>query len=180
MPVFHTRLKFKKGNIILNLRHVDAFKWSDGIWLGVIGPYNVLDLFYTYHLTNNLDFNMSILNLNNDLHKELIGGAALDVYQREPPISTALTELSSVIATPHIAATTVEAQELVGLEAATGVREYLRAGIVRNAVNYPSIEPEEFKHLRPYLVLAERMGSLLAQLSIMRLRRLIIRKTGAF
>lgn len=112
------------------------------------------------------------------INQGLIGGAALDVYQREPPISTALTELSSVIATPHIAATTVEAQELVGLEAATGVREYLRAGIVRNAVNYPSIEPEEFKHLRPYLVLAERMGSLLAQLADCRVTGVGIRYYG--
>ena len=63
------------GDIILNLRYVDAFKWSDGIWSGTIGPYTILDLFYTYHITDNLDINISALNLNNDIHKELIGGA---------------------------------------------------------------------------------------------------------
>lgn len=113
------------------------------------------------------------------INQDRIGGAALDVYQREPPISTALTALRNVVATPHIAATTTEAQELVALEAATGVREYLRSGVVRNAVNYPSIEPEEFKHLRPYLVLTERMGSLLAQLADCRVTGVGIRYYGA-
>jgi outer membrane receptor protein involved in Fe transport len=63
------------GDIILNLRHVDAFQWSDGIWSGVIGPYTILDFFYTYHISENLKFNLSALNLNNDIHKELVGGA---------------------------------------------------------------------------------------------------------
>ncbi|MDP7028096.1 MAG: TonB-dependent receptor [Candidatus Marinimicrobia bacterium] len=65
------------GDFILNFRHVDRFKWSDGIWAGIIGPYNIIDLFYTYHITDNLDFNISALNLNNDLHKELVGGAIM-------------------------------------------------------------------------------------------------------
>jgi outer membrane receptor protein involved in Fe transport len=65
------------GDVILNFRHVDRFKWSDGIWAGIIGPYNIIDLFYTYHITDNLDFNISALNLNNDLHKELVGGAIM-------------------------------------------------------------------------------------------------------
>ena len=50
---------------------------GDGIWAGIIGPYNIIDLFYTYHITENLDLNLSALNLNNDLHKELIGGAIM-------------------------------------------------------------------------------------------------------
>jgi outer membrane receptor protein involved in Fe transport len=65
------------GDFIVNFRHVDKFKWSDGIWAGIIGPYNIIDLFYTYHITDNLDFNLSALNLNNDLHKELVGGAIM-------------------------------------------------------------------------------------------------------
>ena len=65
------------GSFILNFRHVDKFKWSDGIWAGDIGPYNILDLFYTYNITKNLDFNISALNVNNDRHKELIGGAIM-------------------------------------------------------------------------------------------------------
>ena len=66
-----------RGDFIVNFRHVDKFKWSDGIWSGIIGPYNIIDLFYTYHITDNLDFNISALNLNNDLHKELVGGAIM-------------------------------------------------------------------------------------------------------
>ena len=69
--------KSKIGDFILNYRHVDKFKWSDGIWAGIIGPYDIIDLFYTYHITDNLDFNLSALNLNNDLHKELVGGAIM-------------------------------------------------------------------------------------------------------
>ena len=94
-----------------------------------------------------------------------VAGAALDVFRREPPPDTTLTGLPQVVATPHIAGATTEAQQLVGLEAATGVREYLQSGFARNAVNYPSIAPDELRALRPYLVLAERLGSLLGQLA---------------
>ena len=94
-----------------------------------------------------------------------VGGAGLDVFQREPPPDTRLTGLPQVLATPHIAASTPEAQELVGVDAATSVREFLRAGIVRNAVNYPSVAPEELKRLQPYVRLAEGLGGLLGQLA---------------
>jgi len=94
-----------------------------------------------------------------------VAGAALDVFRQEPPLDTALSGLPQVVATPHIAGATAEAQQLVGLEAATGVREYLQSGFARNAVNYPSIAPDELRALRPYLLLAERLGSLLGQLA---------------
>ena len=108
-----------------------------------------------------------------------VSGAALDVFREEPPSGTSLTGLSQVVATPHIAASTAEAQELVGLEAATSVREYLRAGVVRNAVNYPSVAPEDFKRLQPYLTLAERLGGLLAQLAGGRTNAIGMRYYGA-
>jgi len=107
-----------------------------------------------------------------------IGGAGLDVYAEEPPANTAVTGHVDVIATPHIAGSTTEAQELVGIEAATSVREYLRSGVVRNAVNYPSVAPDEFNRLRPYLALVERMGSLLAQLVDSRISGIGIRYYG--
>ena len=94
-----------------------------------------------------------------------LAGAALDVFRREPPPDTALTGLPQVVATPHVAGATAEAQQLVGLEAAGGVREYLRSGLARNAVNYPSMAPDDLRALRPYLALAERLGSLLGQLA---------------
>ncbi len=108
-----------------------------------------------------------------------VGGAALDVFQKEPPSTTQLTGLSQVVATPHIAASTREAQEFVALETATCVREFLRAGMVRNAVNFPSVAPDEFKRLQPYVTLAERLGSLLAQLTDGRTEAVGIRYYGA-
>ncbi len=108
-----------------------------------------------------------------------IGGAALDVFREEPPPDTTLTGRPDVVATPHIGAATAEAQELVGVEAATGVREYLRAGVVRNAVNYPSVNAEAFQRLQPYLVLTERMGRLLVQLCGGRVSGVGLRYYGA-
>ena len=110
--------------------------------------------------------------------EERIAGAGLDVFRQEPPPDTALTGLPQVVATPHIAGATAEAQQLVGLAAATGVREYLQTGFARNAVNYPSIAPDELRGLRPYLVLAERLGSLLAQLAQGRIAGIGIRYYG--
>ncbi len=108
-----------------------------------------------------------------------IAGAALDVFREEPPPDTTLAGRREVVATPHIGAATAEAQELVGVEAATGVREYLRAGVVRNAVNFPSVNAEEFQRLQPYLVLTERMGRLVAQLSGGRVSGIGLRYYGA-
>ena len=107
-----------------------------------------------------------------------VAGAGLDVFDTEPPAVATLTHLPEVVATPHIAASTKEAQELVGLETATCVREYLRSGVVRNAVNFPSVSAEEFKRLQPYVSLAERLGSFLAQLTEDRIECVGIRYYG--
>lgn len=93
-----------------------------------------------------------------------VGGAALDVFDPEPPADWTLVKLPQVIATPHIAASTVEGQELVGNETAVQVRDYLKDGIIRNAVNFPSVPPEDVPKLRPYLDLAQRLGSMVSQL----------------
>jgi D-3-phosphoglycerate dehydrogenase / 2-oxoglutarate reductase len=94
-----------------------------------------------------------------------VGGAGLDVFENEPPRGLRLIGRPEVVATPHIAASTHEALEMVGRETAASVRDFLRDGIVRNAVNFPTVAPEEFRRLQPFLVLGERMGSLLAQLT---------------
>jgi len=93
-----------------------------------------------------------------------VAGAAIDVFDPEPPTDLTLTKLPQVIATPHIAASTIEGQELVGNETAIQVRDYLKDGIVRNAVNFPSVPPDDIPKLRPFLDLAHRLGAMLSQL----------------
>ncbi len=107
-----------------------------------------------------------------------IGGAGLDVFSEEPPRDWRLASLPQVIATPHIAASTREAQELVGIEAAGAVRDYLRDGIVRNAVNFPAISAEEYRRLQPHLRLAERLGLMVAQLGEARTEAIGVRYYG--
>ncbi len=107
-----------------------------------------------------------------------IGGAGLDVFQKEPPVDWSLTSSPRVVATPHIAASTAEAQEIVGLDVAEGVRDYLQAGVVRNAVNFASVPAEEFKRLTPYMQLAARLGKAIAQMSGGRTQSVGIRYYG--
>ena len=92
-----------------------------------------------------------------------VGGAALDVFTVEPPKDSPYAGLDNVILTPHIAGSTAEAQEAVGVQIARQVREYLKLGVVQNAVNLPSLSHEEYVKLAPYIDLAGRLGSFLAQ-----------------
>jgi D-3-phosphoglycerate dehydrogenase len=92
-----------------------------------------------------------------------VAGAALDVFAKEPAKETPYNELDNVILTPHIAGSTVEAQEAVGVQIAMQVREYLKLGVVQNAVNLPSLSHEEYVVLAPYIDLAGRLGSFMAQ-----------------
>ena len=92
-----------------------------------------------------------------------VAGAALDVLTEEPPKNSPFFGLDNVILTPHIAGSTAEAQEAVGVQIAMQVREYLKLGVVQNAVNLPSLSHEEYVSLAPYIDLAGRLGSFLAQ-----------------
>jgi D-3-phosphoglycerate dehydrogenase / 2-oxoglutarate reductase len=94
-----------------------------------------------------------------------VAGAGLDVFETEPPRDSRLAAHPHVIATPHIAGSTEEAQEIVGIRIAEQVRDYLLTGIARNAVNMPSISPEEYKKLEPYVQLGEKLGAFLAQVA---------------
>jgi D-3-phosphoglycerate dehydrogenase len=107
-----------------------------------------------------------------------IGGAALDVYQEEPTKDHRLQKLPQVIASPHIAASTREGQELVGLETATALRDFLHTGVIRNAVNFPSLPPEEYRKLQPFMTVAQKLGSLLGQLGAARIEGVSIRYYG--
>lgn len=107
-----------------------------------------------------------------------IGGAALDVFEKEPPVDQRLQLLPQVIATPHIAASTREGQELVGTETAAALRDFLKDGVIRNAVNFPSMSPEEFRRLQPFVTLAERLGTFIAQMNDDRIREVSVRYYG--
>jgi D-3-phosphoglycerate dehydrogenase len=92
-----------------------------------------------------------------------VAGAALDVFTLEPPKDSPFIGLDNVILTPHIAGSTAEAQEAVGIQIARQVRDYLKLGIAQNAVNLPSLTHEEYVQLAPFIDLAGRLGSFLAQ-----------------
>ena len=99
------------------------------------------------------------------LQEGMVAGAALDVFEKEPPGDNPLLDLDNVIATPHLGASTDEAQENVAVAVASQIIDYLKRGTVRNAVNVPSVDGEVLVRLRPYLTLAERLGSLLGQIT---------------
>jgi D-3-phosphoglycerate dehydrogenase / 2-oxoglutarate reductase len=92
-----------------------------------------------------------------------LAGAAVDTFAEEPPKNSPLLGLPNLIATPHIAGSTAEAQEEVGTLIAQQVRDYLAEGLIRNAVNMPALSAEQYRRLRPYLELGERLGALVAQ-----------------
>jgi D-3-phosphoglycerate dehydrogenase len=117
--------------------------------------------------------------LQTALEKGVVAAAALDVFEKEPPADWALARMPQVIATPHIAASTEEAQELVGLDTAAAVRDFLRDGIVRNAVNFPSVHPDELQRLQPWIRLADHLATLVTQMGAARIQAIGLRYYGA-
>jgi D-3-phosphoglycerate dehydrogenase len=107
-----------------------------------------------------------------------LAGAALDVFAEEPPKNSPLVGLSNVIATPHVAGSTTEAQEEVGTQVAVQIKDYLAEGVIRNAVNLPALSADQYRRVRPYLELAERLGSLVSQAADTRPARIRIRYAG--
>lgn len=107
-----------------------------------------------------------------------VAGAALDVFVEEPPKNSPLIGLANVICTPHVAGSTAEAQEELGNQVAVQVRDYLLEGVIRNAVNLPALSTEQYRRVRPYLALAEKLGSLVSQATATRPARVRIRYAG--
>ncbi|HEU5341124.1 phosphoglycerate dehydrogenase [Edaphobacter sp.] len=91
-----------------------------------------------------------------------VAGAALDVFHKEPLKDSPFFELENVILSPHIAGSTDEAQEAIGIQLARQVSDYLKLGVVQNAVNLPSLTHEEYVEVAPYIEMAERLGHFLA------------------
>ena len=95
-----------------------------------------------------------------------VAGASLDVFTVEPTTAEyPLFSLAQITATPHIGGSTEEAQEIVGVRIAEQLVEYLRHGVAINAVNMPSLSPEQYRALGPYIDVAERLGNFAAQLA---------------
>ena len=107
-----------------------------------------------------------------------VAGAALDVFEMEPPVDWRLAKLRQVVATPHIAASTVDAQEQVGIETVVAVRDFLQHGAIRSAVNFASGPGADFERVQPFVRLAERMGMFLSQIAAGRTHAIGIRYYG--
>jgi D-3-phosphoglycerate dehydrogenase len=103
-----------------------------------------------------------------DLYEALVGGkiagVALDVFEKEPPENNPLLKLNNVISTPHLGASTKEAQENVAVAVAEQVVDYLIHETIRNAVNFPSIPSDQVARLQPFINLAEKLGGFAAQI----------------
>ncbi len=99
------------------------------------------------------------------LEAKQISGVALDVFEQEPPGDHPLLRFANVIATPHLGASTEEAQENVAVELAKQVVDALKGRIIANAVNIPALDPVEWQRIRPYYALAEKLGAFMAQIA---------------
>jgi D-3-phosphoglycerate dehydrogenase / 2-oxoglutarate reductase len=108
-----------------------------------------------------------------------VAGAAVDVFAEEPATQSPLFGLPNVVCTPHLGASTVEAQENVALQVAEQMSDYLLRGAISNAVNFPSISAEEAPKLKPFVVLAEKLGSFAGQLTETGIARVQISYEGA-
>jgi len=119
-------------------------------------------------------------DLADALEKGHLGGAALDVFENEPNVHPRLLASDHTVLTPHIAASTVEAQSKVGYDIAQQVAAYLQDEVIVNAVNFPSMTPKELEQIQPYLGLADKLGSFISQVSSIRLSEIGIRYYGDF
>jgi D-3-phosphoglycerate dehydrogenase / 2-oxoglutarate reductase len=108
-----------------------------------------------------------------------VAGAAIDVFAEEPATHSPLFSLPNVVCTPHLGASTVEAQENVALQVAEQMSDYLLRGAISNAVNFPSISAEEAPKLKPFVELAEKLGSFAGQLTETGIARVQISYEGA-
>ncbi len=119
-------------------------------------------------------------DLNEALLSGKVAGAALDVFEHEPPGVCPLFEVDRVICTPHLGASTREAQTNVAVQVAEQIIAYLKGGTIINAVNVPAVSGELLEKIGPLLTLSDRMGCLLAQLATGPVKEVVIEYAGDF
>ena len=119
-------------------------------------------------------------DLNEALRSGKVAGAALDVFETEPPGACPLFEIDRVICTPHLGASTLEAQTNVAVQVAEQIIAYLKHGTIINAVNVPAVSGDILEKIGPLLTLTDRMGCLLAQLATGPVKEVVIEYAGDF
>ena len=107
-----------------------------------------------------------------------LGGAAFDVFRKEPAFNSPLFGLENVVCTPHLGASTTEAQENVALQVAEQMCDYLKKGAINNALNAPSLKAEEVPILTPWIKLSEALGSFIGQITEDAIKELEIEFVG--
>jgi len=107
-----------------------------------------------------------------------VAGAALDVYEVEPPVDNPLVGLPQVVTTPHLGASTVEAQENVAVDVSEEILKVLRGEAFKNAVNLPSIPAHILEKVQPYFTLGEKLGHFLAQVTVGSISEIEIKYSG--
>jgi D-3-phosphoglycerate dehydrogenase len=117
--------------------------------------------------------------LKDALESGQVGGAALDVFETEPAKESPLFDTPNFICTPHLGASTTEAQVNVAIQVAEQMAEYLTTGGITNALNVPSLSAEEAPKLKPYMALAEQLGSLVGQIATGNISSVAIEVEGA-
>jgi D-3-phosphoglycerate dehydrogenase len=117
--------------------------------------------------------------LKDALDSGQVGGAALDVFETEPATASPLFGTPNFISTPHLGASTNEAQVNVAIQVAEQMADFLLLGGVTNAINMPSLTAEEAPRLKPYMALAEKLGSLVGQIVGTEVRSIAVEVEGA-
>lgn len=108
-----------------------------------------------------------------------VAAAGLDVYESEPLAKDSpLRDFPNLVLTPHLGASTKEAQESCGIEVAEVIADALKGGAIRNAINKPSIDAESMKQISPYITLCEKLGQFIQQISQERVKKLTIKYFG--
>jgi D-3-phosphoglycerate dehydrogenase / 2-oxoglutarate reductase len=116
--------------------------------------------------------------LTKALKENKISGAAIDVFEEEPAKNNPLFDIKNVICTPHLGASTLEAQEKVAIQIAEQMSDFLLTGAITNAINFPSVSAEDASSMEPYLLLAKNLGSFAGQITETAIQNIVIEYSG--